>query len=537
VNRKPLIWTLIILVILVIAGGGTYYAFAMQASNARQSSAENEATNQTAVAQVGDLTVFSSSTGQLVALDENSLQFDEDGTLIELLVNIGDEVSAGDVLARLRVNKSETQLAAEIAKAELAVIEAQQVLDALYADADFNAAQALYDLEVAQNELADLQNNDLEIAQAMQAVTQAEEAIEDAEMLLYIHNSSPSDDEIYTAYASLMFKEKKLNELKDEIAHLEYEFKQAQDKFTRDLIQSQIDRVSAQMYNQQIAVDESLYRYETIDDPADPLDVNLAQTQMDTAQIQLSQANLVLAEAQQGRLAGEVAMAQAKVNEAQAELERWRDGPDPGEITLAETRLETAQLELQMARQESLTIDLIAPVDGIVISIEAAVNQVIKGDTIFTLADTNQPSIEISLDETDFQSAQIGNRVEVIFDALPDDVFSGSIVKISPGLESTFGSQAIKAWAVLDAAVFAKPSVLPLGLNATVDVMAGEVTDAILVPIEALHETSPGSYTVYVLVDDTLEAREVTVGLMDYTTAAITTGLEAGEIVSIEDME
>jgi multidrug efflux pump subunit AcrA (membrane-fusion protein) len=502
----------------------------------RQAPAADETTPQTAIAQTGDLTVLASGTGQLVALDETNLQFDENGTLIELLVNAGDEVSEGDILARLRVNKTEAQLAAEIAAAELAVLEDQQALDSLYSDAKINAAKAQYDLEVAQDELADMQNNDLQVAQAQQAVAQAKEAVEDAEMMLYIYNSAPSEDEIHTAYASYLFKEKSLNELKDEIAHLEYEFKQAHGKPMRDRIQSQIDRATAQMYNQQIAVDKARYHYETIDSPADSLDVNLAQTQMDTAQAQLDQANLNLAEVQQGSPAGEVALAQAKVSKAQAEWERWKDGPDPPEVTMAETRLAASKLALQMAQQESLIMDLVAPIDGTVMSVDAVINQVIEGDAIITLADTSQPLIEISLDETDFQSVKIGNRVEVVFDALPDDVFSGSIIKISPELESTFGAQAVKAWAIVDETAFTRPSVLPLGLNAAVDVIAGEATNAVLVPIEALHETSSGQYIVYVQVGENFEAREVTVGLMDYTSAAITSGLEAGEIVAIEDV-
>ena len=54
-----------------------------------------------------------------------------------------------------------------------------------------------------------------------------------------------------------------------------------------------------------------------------------------------------------------------------------------------------------------------------------------------------------------------------------------------------------------------------------------------LVPIEALREITPGTYAVFV-VDSAgaLEMRMVEVGLQDETFAAITSGLEAGEIVS-----
>ena len=145
--------------------------------------------------------------------------------------------------------------------------------------------------------------------------------------------------------------------------------------------------------------------------------------------------------------------------------------------------------------------------------------------------------LEVSLDETDFQSAQVGNRVEAIFDVLPNNVFSGSIVDVSPGLESTFGSQAIKSLAVLDEASALKPVSLPLGISASVDVIVGEVTNAVLVPIEALNEINAGNYTIYVQVKDIFEPRQVTVGLMDFTSVEVTSGLEPGEIVATGDLK
>lgn len=495
-------------------------------------STSSETSIQTAIARRGDLIVYASGVGQLVALDETSLQFDENGTLIDLLVSVGDQVSAGDVIARLQVNKSETQLAADITKTELALVEDQQALDALYADAEIIAAQALFDLEKAQQELADLQNNDLQVAQAMLAVADAEAAVKDAEIMFYIYNSSPSEEDIYTAYASLLFKEKELNELKDQLAQLEYDYKKAKGRAARDRVKAHIERVTAQMYNQQIVVEQALYRYETIDDPSDALDLNLAQARLDTAQAQLVQANLDLEEAQLGAPTGDIALAEAKVAEAQVEWERWKDGPDPRNVSLAETQLEISQLALDMVRQENLIVDLIAPMDGTVMSTEVAVNEYVNGGAIITLADASQLLLEVSLDETDFQSAQVGNQVEAIFDVLPDNTFSGSILDVSPTLESTFGSQAIKALAVLDETSSGKTVSLPLGMNASVDVIAGEATNAVLVPIEALNQTNSGSYTIYVQVKDIFEPRHVTVGLMDYTSAEVTSGLEPGEIVA-----
>jgi multidrug efflux pump subunit AcrA (membrane-fusion protein) len=76
-----------------------------------------------------------------------------------------------------------------------------------------------------------------------------------------------------------------------------------------------------------------------------------------------------------------------------------------------------------------------------------------------------------------------------------------------------------------------------VGLNATVDIIAAQVDDAVLVPVVALHETESGEYVVYVIQGDEIERRQVTVGIMDYTTAQILDGLAAAESVAISNVE
>jgi multidrug efflux pump subunit AcrA (membrane-fusion protein) len=72
----------------------------------------------------------------------------------------------------------------------------------------------------------------------------------------------------------------------------------------------------------------------------------------------------------------------------------------------------------------------------------------------------------------------------------------------------------------------------PVGLNATVDIIAGRAENAVLVPIEALRELDPGEYAVFVVENGEPKLRVVQVGLMDITLAEIISGLEAGEVVS-----
>jgi HlyD family secretion protein len=73
----------------------------------------------TAAVSRGDLTVTASAAGSIVAVNQRALSFGTSGTVSKLNVKAGDEVTAGDILARL--NDSDAQNA---------VAAAQQALDA-----------------------------------------------------------------------------------------------------------------------------------------------------------------------------------------------------------------------------------------------------------------------------------------------------------------------------------------------------------------------------------------------------------------------
>ena len=71
-----------------------------------------------------------------------------------------------------------------------------------------------------------------------------------------------------------------------------------------------------------------------------------------------------------------------------------------------------------------------------------------------------------------------------------------------------------------------------MGVEAAVDVISGQATNAVLIPVEALHQLSDGSYTVFVMENNQPVLRSVEVGLQDGTYAEIKSGLKAGEVVT-----
>jgi len=239
-------------------------------------------------------------------------------------------------------------------------------------------------------------------------------------------------------------------------------------------------------------------------------------------------------EIQQAQLEADVAIAGARLAEAQALVAALTGDQLPeGASGSGLTALQKAQAAVVAARQNLESTGLHAPMAGTITAINGTVGETVGGSSVMTLMDLRQPHVEFYLDQTDIDKASDGLEVEVTFDAYPDVVYSGTVTGIDPVLTTSGGVSAVHGFAALTPQAGESAPRLLVGLSAAVDVIAGRVENAVLVPIEALREITPGTYAVFV-VDSAgaLEMRMVEVGLQNETFAAITSGLEAGEIVS-----
>ena len=234
---------------------------------------------------------------------------------------------------------------------------------------------------------------------------------------------------------------------------------------------------------------------------------------------------------QQDLLDAQLALAQAKVAEAERDYAQVADGPDPDQVMKAELQLENALASWEDAKSNLEKAVILAPFDSTILSVTASVGDNISGGFI-TLADLSQPYVEVYLDETDLDKIKLDYEVEVIFDALPESVFTGHVVQIDPSLYQSQNVSTLRGLVRLDEDAAEQVSDLPLGVNASVDVIAGRAEGAILVPVEALRQIGSDEYTVFVVQGEELELRMVEVSLIDITFAAVTDGLQPGEVVS-----
>jgi len=148
------------------------------------------------------------------------------------------------------------------------------------------------------------------------------------------------------------------------------------------------------------------------------------------------------------------------------------------------------------------------------------------------LADLNSPVVRFWVEETDLGSVLVGNKVNLTFESLPERTFTGKIIRVDPALVSVGNTQVVQAWANVDRP--SEPTQFFSNMTAEVEVIAKETRNALIVPLAAVRELAPGHNAIFVVTSDgKLELRLVQVGLEDFVSAAILSGVEPGEVVSL----
>ena len=126
----------------------------------------------------------------------------------------------------------------------------------------------------------------------------------------------------------------------------------------------------------------------------------------------------------------------------------------------------------------------------------------------------------------------LDHEADVTFDALPDQTFTGKVVAIDPSLQTVSNVQVVTIYVLLDKESMSADNNLLVGLNASVDVIFGRATNAVLVPIEAVRDLGDGTYAIFIVENGQPVLHVVQVGLTDVTTAQIISGVQAGDTVT-----
>lgn len=235
-----------------------------------------------------------------------------------------------------------------------------------------------------------------------------------------------------------------------------------------------------------------------------------------------------------------LASAQFQVDEAQQQLEDLRNEPRPEDIAQAEARLSQAQAQLESVDVQVADTQIRAPFAGVVTQKFANEGAFVTPTTSASDASSATSSAIVALAsdlevlaevaETDIGQISPGQRVEIIADAFPDEVFEGRVRLIAP---EAIERQNVTLFQIRVNLVTGQDRLLS-NMNVTAAFVGEELADALVVPTVAV-VTQEGRSGVLVPDDrDRIRFRPVALGSQAGEQIQILEGITEGDRVFVD---
>jgi multidrug resistance efflux pump len=333
------------------------------------------------------------SEGMLVPQDFVDLAFAAGGEVAQVLVEDGDDVLTGDVIARLSGGE---RLESGVTAARLELQAAQSELLAAQI-----ARQAL--------------NDDLSIArtQALDAITLAKDAVRTAERRVRSWSNPADQADIDEARSTVILAE-------DALEKAQEDYEPYADKSETNLMRATLlGKLAVAQQN----YDDAVRRLNNLQGiTGDDFDLNQAEA--------------------------ELQIAQSRLEQAESDYEIYLQGPDPDAVALADSRITTAEVRLAAAEDALLAaesalsnLDLVATIDSNIVELNLTPGeQVTPGKPVVTLADFSQWYVETDdLTEIEVVDISLGQQVSFVPDALPEVSLSGQVESIGDKFEEKRG--------------------------------------------------------------------------------------------------
>ncbi|HSY59377.1 MAG TPA: efflux RND transporter periplasmic adaptor subunit [Terriglobales bacterium] len=265
-------------------------------------------------------------------------------------------------------------------------------------------------------------------------------------------------------------------------------------------------------------------------------DRNATEAQITDFQVQLKNAELELHRAQELQAAG--VQSQETLDNARMAADSLR-----AKIALTKQQVLASEARIQEAQQAVDNCVIRAPFDGIIVSKDAQVGEMVSpvsaggGFTrtgIATLVDMNSNEIEVDVNEAYIARVEPGQPVTAVLDAYPDWQIPSKVRTVIPTADRQKATVKVRiSFLKLDPRILPDMGIKVTFLGAEPEEKKGSVAPAALVPPDAVRDDN-GKKIVFIVKDGHVERRAVTTGGMRGTDLEILAGLTAGDSVVVK---
>ncbi len=205
----------------------------------------------------------------------------------------------------------------------------------------------------------------------------------------------------------------------------------------------------------------------------------------------------------------------------------------------AEQQVENAENSVESTQDSYDNYTITAPISGQVITKNVNAGETVSRDsnsetTLAVIYDLSALTFEMSIDEMDIQSVEVGQKVQVVADAFEGETFTGTVTNVSINGSYSSGVTNYPVTVTLDDA----GDLIP-GMNVTGTIILEEAEDVLAIPADALMRGN----RVYVKDDSAAEEAgvpsgfrsvEVETGLISDQYVEIVSGLSEGDEVYVD---
>lgn len=217
---------------------------------------------------------------------------------------------------------------------------------------------------------------------------------------------------------------------------------------------------------------------------------------------------------------------QAEFDKEKRLLQQLKQVTELDEVNLR-LALETNENLLKTRQREKEKMTITAPSNGVVTLVTTRVGDLIGSNSPIATIISVGRTIEAKISEENFAAIKLGQKASVRFLTFGADQYNAVISKILPAADPT-----TQRYTVFLDVFLPEGRVLLPGLTGEVSIIIAERPNAVIIPRRALI----GEY-VYVVAGGKVEQRKVVKGYDSLNRVEITTGLEAGEAVIVEQLD